>query len=73
MARYVTTHPVTIPAGTVFEDTDTLGEGGLEMVLDQRGGFEQALFTRVFMGRRAALEMGTVVTVRPEPVLKEVR
>jgi hypothetical protein len=72
MARYITTHPVTIPAGTVFEDSDAFGEGGLEMVLAERSGLDACLFTRVFMGRRAALEMGTIEPERQAPRLSVV-
>jgi len=55
--RYVTTEPITIPGGTVFEVSDSLPDGGLETLVD-RGCM------RVFLGRAAALEQG-MVAARP--------
>lgn len=60
--RYVTTEPITIPGGTVFEVSDELGGGGLETTME-RGCM------RVFLGRAAALEQGMVVA---RPVLAAV-
>lgn len=58
MARFVTTQPITIPAGTEFFAADDFGGGGIEAMFD-RG------YMRVFLGRRAALEQGMVVS-RPK-------
>lgn len=61
--RYVTTQPITIPAGTEFELSDALGAGGLEAMND-RG------LMRVFLSRADALRSGLVVT---RPVLRAVK
>lgn len=58
--RYLTTSPITIPAGTELRVDDTLGQGGLRGYLDHDLG----LLT-IFMGRARALNDG-IVTMRPE-------
>lgn len=59
MTRFVTTETITIPAGTVFETSDVVGEGGLEMDLTTEIGSHGCM--RVFLGEIAALDAGLIV------------
>ena len=51
--KYVLTTPIVIPAGTVLETADDLGEGGL-VHRDDRGCMQ------LYLGRVAALSEGMV-------------
>lgn len=61
-ARYLTTEPITIPAGTELTPSGMFGGGGLEAM------FERGLM-RVFIGRAAGLAEGMIVA---RPILKAI-
>lgn len=61
--KYITTQPITIPAGSEFEiDNETFASGGLHHMSDY-------CYMHVYLGRAEAIRQGVVVA---KPVFKVV-
>jgi hypothetical protein len=53
MTLYILKRDIVVPAGTQFKDTEELGEGGVDTVIDEG-------MARVFLSRQVAILEGLI-------------